>query len=100
MKLIKQILFIIKNYTKGYIIKVLSWLHCRYADYLAETNRHYYHVFRIKWTFKILNVKEIDHRKKEGMRYYKRKLRNRFAKMTYTIDYEKHCIYVARPKTN
>lgn len=98
MKTIKTILFIIKNYTLGYMIKTLSWMHCRYSDYLAEINNHWYHVFRIGWRFKILNVKEIDSRKIEGLRWAQKSMGIKNATMHHTIDYSKHCIYIARPK--
>jgi hypothetical protein len=96
----KKLLFIVKNFTIGNTLKFISWLHIQYANYLAESNGHWYHVFRIKWTFKILNVKEIDNRKIEGMRWAKRALRIKNATMHHTIDYAKYCIHIARPKKN
>ena len=79
---------------------IISYLHCMYADWLADQNGHWYKVFCVGWKFRILNMKEIDNRKLNDIRYAKRVLRIKHAKIHAQKDFEKYCIHTARPKDN
>ena len=97
MKL-KLLFYRFRNWITKPIYIFVSYLHCRYADYLADQNGHWYHVFRIGWKFRILTVKDIDDCKRNDIRYAKRVLRIPNAKIHSSLDFQKHCIYTAKQK--
>lgn len=95
---IKLLIFKLKNWILKTTLDLITWCKKRYADYLAGQSGHWYYVFRIGWKFRILNVKEVDFRKLTDIKYAKRKLKIKHAKIHSTYDFRKHCIYTARPQ--